>query len=134
MKDFDITKIGKKMPYKAPSEDFFADFTQNIMERVEEIERVERVERVEGTRRQRVFSLPRRLVSSLGIAAAVAIVATLSLNLLRSPQITDDLLLASDNIEASLDAYFASLSDEELSSIASSSSYNEEFYYNLPNN
>ncbi|MFI3323829.1 MAG: hypothetical protein SNI45_00800 [Rikenellaceae bacterium] len=119
MKDFDLKKIGKEMPYKAPSEDFFADTTDQILSRVEK-------------KRPKVFTLRRVLAPAFGVAASLAVIISLTFALKDDAQWNNEYLI-SDNLDESLDAYFGTLSDEELTYLASQSSYHDDFYDNLPN-
>ncbi len=120
MKEFDINKIGKEMPYKAPSSDFFENFTEELLLKVEQKPKPR-------------LGLIRKLAPICGIAAAVAAVLTISLNTLNNNSWESSYLI-SESLDDSLDSYFASLSDEELASLVAESSYHDDFYSTLPNN
>ncbi len=122
MKDFDLNKIGKEMPYKAPREEFFEEFTSELMAKIEEPQ----------PRTHKLFWRREELAPLIGLAAAIIVVITLSLNLSSSePKGTEYII--SENIEESFDSFFGNLSDEELAYLAAESSYNEDFYNNLLN-
>lgn len=121
MRDFDINTIGKKMPYQAPSEDFFEKFTDDLLAKV-----------TEEQKPKNVFSLRRTLTPVLGVAAAVAVIMTT----LFMGEPNDDFLrgeyIISENLDESIDSFLGSLTDEELTYLAAESSYADDFYTNLP--
>ncbi len=119
MKDFDINKIGKKMPYQAPDADFFEKFTDNLLAKVE-------------PKPKKQFSLKYTLAPIMGIAAAAAIILTVSLKHNPSEQFINGEYIISENLDESIDSFLSSLSDEELTLLAAESSYNYDFYDNLP--
>lgn len=120
MKDFDFNKISKEMPYKAPSKDFFEDFTTELLAKVEPKPKMQ-------------FSLRRVLTPLCGIAAAVCVILTITLHKDADNQFMGDRYIISDNIDDSIDSFFSALSDEDISYLAAESSYYEDFYANLPN-
>ncbi len=121
MRDFDINKIGRKMPYQAPGDDFFEKFTDDLLAKVTE----------EQTPKMR-FSLRRVLTPVVGIAAAIAVVLTVAIK----SDSNDDFLrgeyIISENLDESIDSFLGSLSDEELAYLAVESSYQDDFFANLP--
>ncbi len=121
MKEFDINTIGKGMPYKAPGEDFFENFTDELLSKVEQEPKVGR---------QPILM---RLAPLCGIAAAVAVVLSVAFNLSLDKNNFSDSYLAGDSLDDYFDSYFASLSDEELASMVAESSYQDDFYLNLLN-
>ncbi|MFI3333597.1 MAG: hypothetical protein SNI51_01740 [Rikenellaceae bacterium] len=120
MKEFDINTIGKEMPYKAPNSDFFENFTEELLNKVEQ----------KPKPRLRIIS---QIAPFCGIAAAVAVVLAISINLTSNDKWSSNYII-SENLDESLDSYFASLSDEELASLVAESSYHDDFYSTLPNN
>ncbi|MFI3268208.1 MAG: hypothetical protein R3Y51_05775 [Rikenellaceae bacterium] len=121
MKDFDINKIGKKMPYSAPSDDFFEKFSADMLSRVE----------VQQKRRITY----RRLISFSSAIAATFIIGFLIIfktsdNIQIQTQKAD--YVAYENLNASIDSYLDDLSDSELSNLVSELAYQDDFYSNLP--
>lgn len=111
MKSFDIEKIGKKMPYSAPSAEFFESFTQYTMARID--------------RESRGRSLVRgAFISVASMAASVALMLTMNL-----PSDSTNYSLAS--YDSDLDAYVTNLSDDELSTLFYDMELEGEFYSNL---
>ncbi len=134
MRDLDIDKIGKKMPYSAPEPRFFEDFTESLMAEVAR-------EGVRGSAREKALCEPifaryaarvrTRFISWVGAAAAVAlVVGTLYFG---SDRGYEQGALLSENIEASIDSYLGGLSDAELEELAMQSGYAEDLYYTLLN-
>ncbi len=119
MKDFDINKIGTKMPYQAPDPSFFENFTDQLLEKV-------------APKPKKQFWLGRTLTPLLGAAAAVAVILTITLN--KEPQGAwcNDYII-SENIDESIDSFLGNLSDEDLAYLAMDSSYHDDFFTNLPN-
>ncbi len=111
------------MPYKAPNADFFDKFTDDLLAKVEQ-------------KPQREFSLMHRLAPALSIAAALAVIVTVSLNVGRKSQ--DSFLegeyVLSESVDDSIDSYLNSLTDEEIAYLAVESSCNDDFFSNLPDN
>ncbi len=126
MKKFDITdKIGKKMPYKAPSEEFFANFKSEMMERVAQKE--------EKKSLGRTMSL--KLIIPILTAAASLMIGLFVVDKIDyNPQRDDMSYLVSDNLDASIDSYFNSLSDDELAYLLDNTSSQDDFYSTLPIN
>ncbi|MFI3285506.1 MAG: hypothetical protein R3Y08_02525 [Rikenellaceae bacterium] len=121
MKEFDIDKIGKGMPYKAPNKEFFDNFTDKLLAKVEQ----------KPKRMSISFTM---LAPFVAIAAAVVVILTISLDL-GSNLATENGYYISENLDESLDSYFASLSDEQLAALVSNSTgCQDDFYDNLPNN
>ncbi len=113
MKSFDIDKIGKKMPYAAPSTDFFEDFTRDTMARIER-----------ETRSRRALRNALTAVSAIvSIAAAVVLYINVSL-----PAGEEQMYKSYDK---DLDAYIANLSDDELSTLFYDMEIEGDFYSNL---
>ncbi|MFR9552705.1 MAG: hypothetical protein SNH35_00475 [Rikenellaceae bacterium] len=125
MKKFDIAdKIGKKMPYKAPSEEFFATFKSEMMERVAQEEK-----KTAG----RTMSL--RLFIPMFAAAASLLIGLFVVDKIEFNPSRDDMsYLVSDNLDASIDSYFNSLSDDELAYLLDNTSSQDDFYSTLPTN
>lgn len=115
MKDFDINKIGKKMPYSAPSEDFFEKFSADVLSQVE-------------NKRKRHINFTR--IISLSSAIAAIFVVGLIFNLNYSDKIITPSTnnIAFDNINESIDSYLSELSDSELSTLVSDMAYENDFY------
>ncbi|MFR9503032.1 MAG: hypothetical protein SNH73_01090 [Rikenellaceae bacterium] len=124
MKEFDLNKIGKEMPYSAPSQEFFEQFTSDLLEQVASIP--------EPKRKVAVFSLRRSLMPIISIAAVIAVVVTLMLNMHNSTKVNYDYII-SDNIEESVASFLDNLSDEELEMLVAQNSYENDFYSNLLN-
>ncbi len=121
MKDFDINKIGKKMPYEAPDEKFFDNFTEELLSKV-------------APQPKKRFTLNRVLTPILGMAAAVAIILNVALRSETSAPAWNDTETLSQSVSESIDSYLSSLSDEELTYLALESSYSDDFFSILPNN
>lgn len=119
MKEFDINKIGKEMPYKAPNADFFDNFTEEVLAKVESKRRI---------------TLISRLAPMCGIAAAAAVILMVVFDVIPSRGIIDDGYMSSENIVESFDSYLTSLSDEEFDRLFAESACQDDFYLNLPYN
>ncbi|MFI3262690.1 MAG: hypothetical protein R3Y26_07255 [Rikenellaceae bacterium] len=122
MKDFDINKIGKKMPYAAPSDDFFEKFSADMLSKVEEQEK-------------KRINLRFRKIISFTSAIAAMFIAGLMLTLTMKDEtssFTNSDYLAYENVNASIDSYLCSLSDSEISNLFSEIAYEDDFYSNLP--
>ncbi|MFI3281442.1 MAG: hypothetical protein R3Y44_05665 [Rikenellaceae bacterium] len=119
MKDFDINKIGKKMPYEAPDEKFFEEFTDDLLAKV-------------APQPKRQFWLGRKLTPVWGIAAAVAVVLSVTLNLGGDKSAWGNDYIISENLDESIDSFFDNLSDDELAYLLAENSYNDDFFSNLP--
>lgn len=120
MKDFDINKIGKKMPYQAPDPSFFEDFTDQLLEKV-------------APKPKKQFWLGRTLTPLLGVAAAVAVILTITFNKDLKSSGWNNGYIITDNIDESIDSFLGNLSDEDLAYLAMDSSYHDDFFTNLPN-
>lgn len=117
MKEFDIDKIGRKMPYQAPPADFFDKFTEDMLSQVK-------------PRPTRLTTL-RRLAAPISAIAAAFIVGIF---LLYNNNSSEQEYIISDNLEESLSAYLDNLSDSELDYLAMEIYSQEDFYANLPEN
>lgn len=100
MRDFDIESIGKKMPYSAPSEEFFERVT---------IDTLKRAKREQIARRTL-----RRLTIGLTTIAAAVVVAVVYI--IPSTRPTYEVELS--QLESNLDTFFETLSNDEVSAIA----------------
>ncbi len=125
MKKFDVAdRISKKMPYKAPSEEFFANFKKEMMERVEDEDK-----RANG--RKISFRL---FIPMLAAAASLLIGLFVVDKVDYLSQREDASYLISDNLDASIDSYFNTLSDDELAQLLDNTSSQDDFYLTLPEN
>lgn len=104
MKDIDIEKIGKKMPYKAPSQDFFDNFANEVLNTVAE------------RKRKKIF-MRRAMIA----VAAVFMGAAAIFNF----------YYETEDSYAPMDNFILSMSDEDLSNLIFESQLEEEFYSNL---
>lgn len=104
MKDFDIDKISKQMPYQAPSEDFFKEFPMQVFNTMDK-------------RKKRVILMQR---ISIGIAA-VFMGAIAVFNFEANTQ----------NSYENVDKFLVELSDEDLTELIAESQFIDEFYTNL---
>lgn len=111
MKSFDLESVGKKMPYEAPSAEFFENFNDATLARIER-------ERGVGMR------IRRMLISIPAVAAVAAIVLTVALRAESSVDIFND-------FDMSLDSYVENLSDDDLNSLLYDIELASEFYTNL---
>ncbi|MFI3259041.1 MAG: hypothetical protein R3Y16_02985 [Rikenellaceae bacterium] len=125
MKDFDIEKIGKKMPYSAPSTDYFEDFTKRTLERIEnEKLRESALKELETEANSPVRVILRRvMISAAAVAAAILVGVTLFMPEASNTSIND--------FDTNLDMYVEMLSDEELSTLFYEMEVEGEFYSNL---
>lgn len=119
MKDFDLNKIGKQMPYQAPNKDFFVDFTDELITKIEQ-------------QKPKRFSLKSYFAPIVSIAAIAAIVLTFTFGLHEEAQMGSEYII-SDNLDESVDSFFANLSDEELTKLTTEIAYHDDFYYALSN-
>ncbi len=120
MKEFDLNKIGRQMPYDSPGDKFFEEFTEQMLARV-----------AQEQEPRKVFSLKRVLIPTLSVAAALAVILTVIFNVEKSSEWSTEYII-SENLDESIDSFFNSLSDEDLEYLALQSSYNEDFFANLP--
>ncbi len=129
MKNFDFEKIGKKMPYEAPSEKFFENFKSNILEQVE-------AENHKPQPVKRAFTTPAlRLFVPLVTAAASLLIGLFAFDQIDYKSVSEDVnYLASDNLDASLDSYFDNLSDDDLAYLLDNTYSQDDFYLTLPEN
>lgn len=119
MKDFDIEKLEKRMPYSVP-ENFFEEFSAQTIAKIEA-----------QKRRKRKLIIVRMVASCASVAAMVVImlnvwsVNTFSINELdlNIPS-SENVLLSSVEI----DSFLNELSDEELTQLMSEVNHEEEFY------
>ncbi len=125
MKKFDtVDKIGRKMPYKAPSEEFFASFKSEMMERVSKTEEI---------KRGKTISL--RVFVPMFAAAASLLIGLFVVDKIDYKSQHEDMnCLVSDNLDASIDSYFNNLSDDELAYLLNNTSSQDDFYLTLPTN
>ncbi len=125
MKKFDIENIGKKMPYEAPSERFFESFKSDLMDRVA----------VEQPRKRRLIPPVVRLFTPIITVAASLLIGLFVFEKSDFRSTSESMnYLVSDNLDASLDSYFGSLSDDELAYLLDNTSSQDDFYLTLPEN
>ncbi|MFI3283133.1 MAG: hypothetical protein SNG10_06425 [Rikenellaceae bacterium] len=132
MKEFDVDKIGKRMPYKAPSEEFFANFQLEMLEKAEHEDR----KIVKELESKKIIKTPMlRLLVPLAAAAASLMIGLFVVENVDYKSSSKDMgYLVSDNLDASMDAYFSSISDDELAYLLSNTSSQDDFYLTLPTN
>lgn len=119
MKEFDIEDIGKKMPYKAPPEEFFVQFKERMAQQT-------------ATQSLRSRANRFRLLIPMVAAAAMLLVGVFVFDHLDHRQATIDAgYYVSESVDQSIDDYFSNLSDEELSSLVAGASTNDDFYLTL---
>ncbi len=118
----EIEKIGREMPYSAPSQEFFDNFKTEMAARVAAQESQNR-------------SMPLR-----GIIPMIAVAASLLIGLF-IVDIVDHRAtkgagqyLGAESIDQSIDTYFNNLSDDELAYLVDRSSTQDDFYLTLPIN
>lgn len=127
MEKFDIDKIGREMPYKLPSEDFFDTFSGRLFADLDP-SAIKPISRYRYSRRKR---LTRQLYAAIGVAATV-VIAVITLHKVNHSG--SELGYAiKDDIVDSIDSYLTTLSDEELSELSVERDYQLDFYQNLPN-
>ncbi len=121
MKEFDIDKIGKKMPYSAPSEEFFDNFESELFKKI--------------TPSKREKSMVLRLFIPICSAAAALFVGLfLFADVDSKESLHMDQYAMNGTLEECMDSYFASLSDDELASLLVETSSQDDFYASLPSN
>ncbi|MFI3292486.1 MAG: hypothetical protein SNI70_03085 [Rikenellaceae bacterium] len=140
MKKFDLENIGKKMPYKAPSEEFFANFQSDMMARIaSEEEAKKRVITSEKSSTEQPRMGAKRSMMRLFVPLAAA-AASLTIGLFVVDKVdytspTKDMgYLVTDNLDATMDSYFDSLSDDQLAYLLDNTSSQDDFYSTLPEN
>ncbi len=111
--DFKIESIGKRMPYAAPSAEFFENFTTETLRHIEQRER-------------RGVAIRRTIATITSIAAMVAVTLTIHFMPKGGEQINS---LAS--YDTALDRYVDNLSDEDLTTILNDMEFTEVFYSTL---
>ncbi len=121
MKEFDIDKIGKGMPYDAPSEEFFDNFEAKLFDKIESTES-------EKTRIIKLF------VPISSIAAALVVGFFVFTNVKSTSDSTTDMYAMNDSAENYLESYIESLSDDELATLLTQTSTQDDFYSSLPTN
>ncbi|MFI3316879.1 MAG: hypothetical protein SNF93_04765 [Rikenellaceae bacterium] len=119
MKDFDLEKIGRKMPYEAPGDKFFENFTDELLAKV-------------AAKPKKRMAIVRTLTPFLSAAALIALVVTVSLRGDMTSSAFKGEYIISENLDESIDSFFNSLSDDELSVLIAENSYHDDFYSNLP--
>ncbi|MFR9603163.1 MAG: hypothetical protein SNG02_04745 [Rikenellaceae bacterium] len=130
MRNFDLEKIGKKMPYEAPSEKFFENFKSDVLERVEREKSVP-----QPTTKKFTLATTMRLFVPLVTAAASLLIGLFVFDRMDYSSSAEDMsYLISDNLDASLDSYFNSLSDDDLAYLLDNTSSQDDFYLTLPEN
>ena len=118
----EIEKIGRKMPYAAPSEAFFEEFKRDMMDKVA----------TESTQQRRLTV--RAIISMVAIAASLLVglfIVDRVEHTLSSPAEHN---LVSESLDDSMDSYFNNLSDDELAYLVDRSSSQDIFYLTLPAN
>ncbi len=120
MKDFDFNTIGKKMPYEAPSNDFFEEFTQDMLAKVE-------------SPRKKSFDLRRLIIPISSIAAILLLGVLFSVTFEKNDKLIKMEYMLADNLDESLDLYFKTLSDDQIETLAYETSYQDDFFANLTN-
>lgn len=122
MKDFDINSIGKKMPYAAPTNEFFEDFTHDLMKKIDESR--------PATKR---ISLRQIVLPIISAAALIVVGMMLTLRLQGEDSVSQiEAMVANNNVDESLDLYFESLSDDQVETLAYEASMQDDFFINLP--
>lgn len=114
MKEFDIEKIGKKMPYAPLEEGYFNRFQQQMLVRLE----------VEGKKR----TLRRKLYTSVSAAVMVGVVVSAATFVSKSYKAT---FVASAENKVKVDNFIDNLTDDELALILAENELTSEFYANL---
>ncbi|MFI3320131.1 MAG: hypothetical protein SNH01_04765 [Rikenellaceae bacterium] len=123
MKDFKIDDIGKKMPYREPSDDFFANFEAKILNEVKQDSKPAK---------------PAKLINLRVLMATVAVAATLLIGVFvvfnETPQTLEPKLdyLAMETLSESIDSYLDNMCEAEIQSLAAETSGQETFYSLLP--
>ncbi len=117
-REFDIESIGKKMPYTPPREEFFDNFKEKMMERVSHQES------------------PHRGVRMRLLAPIIAVAASLAVGLFIVDRVSHEpkSQFVTESLDASIDSYFNSLSDDELAYLVDRSATQDNFYLTLPTN
>ncbi len=117
-REFDIESIGKKMPYTPPPPQFFDNFKEQMMERVSQEEPA------------------RKGVKIRLLAPIIAVAASLAVGLFIVDRVSHEPTpqFVTDNLDASIDSYFNSLSDDELAYLVDRSATQDSFYLTLPTN
>ena len=121
-REFDIEKIGRKMPYTAPKEEFFENFKSRMMEEVSK------------DKPQPKRGYIRLLVPMIAVAASLMVGLFIVESVDHKTPREQSQQLLSESIDDSIDSYFNNLSDDELAYLVSSSSSQDDFYLTLPTN
>ncbi len=127
MKKFDLENIGKKMPYNAPSEEFFANFQSDMMARVASEETSRKKTQSRG-------AMMRLFVPLAAAAASLAIGLFVVDKVDYISPVKDMGYYVSDNLDATMDSYFDNLSDDQLAYLLDNTSSQDDFYSTLPEN
>ncbi len=122
MREIDMDKIGRKMPYSPPEPEFFESFTEQLIGRIHH--------EPEG-KISAYHNLRKILYPMARVAAVAAVILTAALFAYMGVQrfVGSELLVAQS--PQSVDAYLASLSDEDLAALIAQNSYGEDLYINL---
>lgn len=131
MKKFDIDKIGRKMPYSAPPEEFFENF-KTKMELMSSEEMAQQSSECPKGARRVLYS--KRLISFVAAAATLLVGLFIAERIDYREERSKMQYAISESIDSSIDSYFDNLSDEELAYLVDSNYAQDDFFLTLPNN
>ncbi len=121
MKDFNIESIGRKMPYKEPSEEYFNSLEHSILSKV-----------VTKQPSQNSWAKMRYLFIATTIAASMLIGVFILFDSRFNTSNSAIESLISQDLNESIDLYLDNLSDSDIQALAAETADQDTFYLILP--